>query len=64
MLYIDPTECIDCEACVPECPVAAIFHETAIPEAWAHCTTLNAQRSAELKETGGRITEKQTPLAG
>ena len=27
MLYIHPDECIDCEACVPECPVEAIFHE-------------------------------------
>jgi ferredoxin len=25
MLYIDPVECIDCEACIPECPVEAIF---------------------------------------
>ena len=24
-LYIDPTECIDCGACVPECPVDAIY---------------------------------------
>ena len=23
-LYINPEECIDCEACVPECPVNAI----------------------------------------
>ena len=23
-LYIDPEECIDCGACVPECPVEAI----------------------------------------
>ena len=21
MLYIDPVECIDCDACVPQCPV-------------------------------------------
>ena len=25
MLYINPAECIDCDACVPECPVDAIF---------------------------------------
>src|SRR5947209_19814189 len=25
MLYIDPVDCIDCEACIPECPVEAIF---------------------------------------
>ncbi len=24
-LFIDPVECIDCAACVPACPVAAIF---------------------------------------
>jgi NAD-dependent dihydropyrimidine dehydrogenase PreA subunit len=24
-LYIDPVECIDCGACVPVCPVSAIF---------------------------------------
>lgn len=24
-LYINPTECIDCGACVPECPVDAIY---------------------------------------
>ena len=27
ILVIHPDECIDCEACVPECPVEAIFHE-------------------------------------
>ena len=32
MLYIHPEECIDCEACVPECPVEAIFHEDNLPE--------------------------------
>ena len=25
MVYIDPNECIDCGACVPECPTEAIF---------------------------------------
>jgi NAD-dependent dihydropyrimidine dehydrogenase PreA subunit len=25
MLYINPDECIDCGACVPACPVAAIY---------------------------------------
>jgi ferredoxin len=26
-LYINPDECIDCDACKPECPVDAIFPE-------------------------------------
>jgi len=25
MLYINPEECIDCGACLPECPVEAIY---------------------------------------
>jgi NAD-dependent dihydropyrimidine dehydrogenase PreA subunit len=30
-LYINPDECIDCGACLPECPVEAIFTEEDIP---------------------------------
>src|SRR6478735_12032544 len=30
-LYIDPIECIDCGACVPVCPVSAIFALEALP---------------------------------
>lgn len=26
-LYINPDECIDCGACLPECPVAAIYED-------------------------------------
>jgi len=34
-LYIKPEECIDCAACEPECPVTAIFEESAVPEQWS-----------------------------
>lgn len=27
MLYINPEECIDCGACIPECPVEAIYED-------------------------------------
>ena len=27
MLYINPDECIDCGACLPECPVSAIYED-------------------------------------
>ena len=43
MLYIDPDECIDCAACEPACPVAAIFEESALPEKWKHFTEINAK---------------------
>ncbi|OYN85926.1 ferredoxin [Parenemella sanctibonifatiensis] len=32
MLYIHPTECVDCGACEPVCPVEAIYHEDDLPE--------------------------------
>ena len=46
MLYIDPTECIDCDACVSECPVEAIFHESNVPGEWQDFIALNAEMSA------------------
>ena len=64
MLYIDPEDCIDCGACVPECPVEAIFAEADVPGAWAAFVQLNAERVAVLKEKGGHITERQEPKVG
>jgi NAD-dependent dihydropyrimidine dehydrogenase PreA subunit len=40
-LYIHPDECIDCGACVPECPVTAIFDEEEVPPNWASYTAKN-----------------------
>lgn len=59
-LFIHPDECIDCEACVPECPVEAIFHEDNVPDEWKDYTALNA----EMVEADGvtNITEKKEPL--
>lgn len=34
MYYINPDECIDCAACEPVCPVAAIFPEDQVPDKW------------------------------
>ncbi|HEV2946576.1 MAG TPA: 4Fe-4S binding protein [Gemmataceae bacterium] len=63
MLYIDPLQCIDCEACVPECPVEAIFPDTSVPEQWTSYIQLNSERSAELMKTG-HIIEKQPAQEG
>lgn len=41
-LYIDPVECIDCGACVPVCPLSAIFPLGDLPEKWKQYTELNA----------------------
>ena len=65
MLYIDPVDCIDCEGCIPECPVDAIFigpsdiyGEGFVPPRWHHFIRINAERSAALKDAGeGHITK-------
>jgi ferredoxin len=41
-LYIDPAECIDCDACVEACPVDAIFAEDQVPSEWERYIEINA----------------------
>lgn len=63
MLYIDPRECIDCGACVSQCPVEAIYTDTDVPQQWTSYVQLNAERAAALMSSG-HITEKQPPKQG
>src|SRR5215831_14825773 len=43
MLYIHPQECIDCGACVPACPVAAIYESVdAVPSTQRDLVEANA----------------------
>ena len=59
MLVIQPDECIDCGACVPVCPVNAIFAEADLPEKWKEYVQLNA----DLSRTWPNITTKKDALA-
>jgi len=59
-LTIDPDECIDCDACVAECPVEAIYPDDEVPEKWEHYIDWNA-RLAE-KWADNVITETVDPL--
>lgn len=59
-LYIDPDDCLDCEACVPECPVEAIYLDQNVPARWEGYVALNADRVRALKPHG-RVTERQPP---
>jgi ferredoxin len=43
MLYIQPDECVDCDACVPVCPVTAIFPEDDLPSEWKVFAAVNAE---------------------
>jgi ferredoxin len=52
-LVIHPDECIDCTACVGECPVEAIYAEGDLPAEFASNTEFNAVESKKIKEAGG-----------
>jgi ferredoxin len=60
MLVIDPETCIDCELCVPECPVNAIYPEDELPDQFAEWL----ERNAELYAEGEPISEKGDALEG
>src|SRR6195256_7082322 len=45
MLYIDPDECIDCDACDEACPVDACFAEDQLPAEWAKYAEINAENN-------------------
>ncbi len=58
-LYIDADDCICCGACVPECPVEAIFLDAEIPAKWTSYIQLNIDRVIVLKPQGARVLEKE-----
>lgn len=57
-LVIDPDTCIDCAACVAECPRGAIFADSDMPADQARFLALNA----ELARDWPSITKKRPPL--
>jgi ferredoxin len=59
MLYIDPETCIECDQCVPECPVEAIYAEENVPAEQQSFIALNAEMAAVCPP----ICEKKKPLA-
>ena len=60
MLFIDPEHCIDCQACMPECPVEAIFYEDDVPEGQRDYIQLNR----EMSQIYPQILERKPPLCG
>lgn len=59
-LYIHPSECVDCGACDPVCPVEAIYYADDVPDEWADYIRANAEFfedgffEAEFFENAGR----------
>jgi ferredoxin len=60
MLYIDPDQCVDCDACRAECPVQAIFPDWEVPAQWQSFIQLNAEMAPRTPS----ITQKKAPLVG
>ena len=62
-LIIHPDECIDCTACVAQCPVEAIYADNAVPAEFQESTAWNAAEAIRIKEQGqGAIVMKKEPL--
>ncbi len=62
-VVIDPDECIDCTACVAECPVEAIYEESDVPSKFQPDIAYNAEESRMLKAEGTQsIAEKEEAL--
>lgn len=40
-VFINPETCIDCDVCVAQCPVEAIYPEDQVPAKWKHYTEIN-----------------------
>lgn len=59
-LYINAETCIDCNACVPECPVDAIFPDYDVPEQWKAAIDWNRDEAPKFPQ----ITEAKEPLKG
>ena len=63
-LVIHPDECIDCTACVSECPVQAIYAEADLPAEHQADLEFNASEARRVKEAGKEaIVAKKEPLA-
>jgi len=62
-LVIHPDDCIDCTACVAECPVEAIYAEGDVPADYQANTEFNAAEARRVKDGGQEaIVKKKEPL--
>ena len=62
-LIIHPDDCIDCTACVAECPVEAIYAEGDVPADYQANIEFNATEGRRVKDGGQEaIVKKKEPL--
>jgi ferredoxin/flavodoxin---NADP+ reductase len=65
MLYIDPEACIDCGACMEECPVGAIHYEDDLPQSLQRYAEINAGyfKRHPLEAETGSVPSKHAAIA-
>jgi ferredoxin len=62
-LVIHPDDCIDCTACVAECPVEAIYAEADLPAEFQSSVEFNANEARGIKDSGrDAIVKKKDPM--
>jgi NAD-dependent dihydropyrimidine dehydrogenase PreA subunit len=54
-LYIEAENCICCGACVPVCPVSAIFLAEDLPEKWGEYEKKNAEWFTTKRDVGSQL---------
>lgn len=54
MVYIDPDECIECRACIPACPVSAIYDTDELPPEKSRWIEINREEAARLPVIAGK----------
>ena len=63
-LVIHPDECIDCNACVPACPVEAIYADDELPEDQAHYAQWNEYLAGQWQAPRLQHHREEAGLAG
>jgi ferredoxin len=62
-VVIHPEDCIDCTACVAECPVEAIYAEADVPAEFQPNVEFNGTEARRIKDSGhDAIVKKKDPL--
>jgi ferredoxin len=60
MVYINPDTCVNCDACVPSCPVEAIYSDENLPKQYAHYVQINLEGAS----ANPVLNQKKDPLPG
>ena len=59
-LYINPDTCVNCDACVPACPIEAIYSEENLPSQYQAYVQLNIDGCKDNPV----INQKKDPMPG